>query len=80
MGHTPSLQATGCAHWQRQGAWVGPGTGRAWRGAGEGGCRGAAGAGSGAYTCQTRAKEQTSFLVTLLFSPFWQRPLGARGS
>lgn len=47
---------------------------------GGGGCRGAAGAGSGAYTCQTRAKEQTSFLVTLLFSPFWQRPLGARGS
>lgn len=44
------------------------------------GGRGAAGAGTGACTCQTRAKEQTSFLVTLFFSPFWQQPLGARGS
>lgn len=44
------------------------------------GGQGAAGAGTRASTCQTRAKEQTSFLVTLLFSPFWQQPLRARGS
>lgn len=37
---------------------------------GGGGDPGAARAGTGACTCQTRAKEQTSFLVTFLFSPF----------
>ena len=44
------------------------------------GDQGVARAGTGAGTCQTRAKEQTRFLVTLLFSPFWHQPLGARGS
>lgn len=37
---------------------------------GRAGGPGAARAGTGASTCQTRAKEQTSFLVTFLFSPF----------